>query len=477
MATPRPNLADALEEEVFRSAGGDMVFEQLGGFAPHAGQRAFLDSRALFRLLIAHRRWGKNWACIFDAWNHLTALRRQDRPLLNPRVVVWFVFPTYPLAEELWDDLKRMVPRSEVVRSIESKPMAMELRGDVHISLHSAEHPNDLVSAGIDLLYMIEIARMKAEAWWTIRPTLTSHGRLGMVVWNTTPFGGNWVAGTWREYLAGAHPEWAGWLIPAFDADGNRHPDSIIPDTDRLLQERAEMPERWYAQEFLCSFLSNEGAVFPHVRDRVAGAPASPRPPLVVGADLAKQRDFSVFAVFDADGRMVDCERLGGIAYTQQAERLASLVERWGAKTTVVESNGPGEPFYEMLEATLRQRAIATRLVPFATTAQTKRGMIDALVIAFERGTISLLDDSVLVNEFEAFSMLPTRSGQGVRFAASEGFHDDCVMACALAWTEVAAAAQRRSEPMPKPEDLMRVRRPGRFAGLGGGPGERWAGR
>ena len=227
--------AEALKEKLLVSTTGEPVLR----VQPHRGQEQFLSSGAKRRVLIAHRRWGKNWVCIMDMLRRSRTLAGSRTGtsglLLNPRVVVWFVFPTYTLADELWLDLKRMIAKSEAVRIINSKPMLMELRNGTHIHIRSAENPEDLVSAGIDLLYMIEAARMQEAAWRTVRPTLTSEGRLGMVAFNSTPLGQNWLA---REYARCEDPrqtDWQGWRIPAFLADGQtRHELSVMPASEKI---------------------------------------------------------------------------------------------------------------------------------------------------------------------------------------------------------------------------------------------------
>mgnify|MGYP001596028656 CR=1 FL=1 len=207
------------------------------------------------------------------------------------------------------------------------------------------------------------------------------------------------------------------------------------------------MPERFFRQEWLAEILSGEGSVFRYVRDRVTSAPASPIGPLVAGVDLAKHSDFSVFVIFDSAGRMVSIERMNTISYQAQAERLVTFLAEHGVKRAVIESNGPGEPFYDMVLRDLHERRREfqgqPQLIPFVTTAQSKRQMIDALSVAFERGQISILPDNDLINEFEAFEMTETKAGN-LRFAAPEGGWDDRVMACALAWTELSPTGRKR---------------------------------
>ena len=64
--------------------------------------------------------------------------------------------------------------------------------------------------------------------------------------------------------------------------------------------------------------------------------------------------------------------------------------------------------------------------------------MVESLGLAFEHGSISILNDPVLVGELQAYEMERLSSGM-LRYSAPEGLHDDCVMSLALAWNAVAS--------------------------------------
>ena len=89
-------------------------------------------------------------------------------------------------------------------------------------------------------------------------------------------------------------------------------------------------------------------------------------------------------------------------------------------------------------------------------TAASKRQLIEGLVVGFERGKITILDDPVLINELEAYTAEAAPGGHE-RFGAPPGFHDDTVMACALAWSQIAGRVKRPKGSLPKP---------GMFSGL-----------
>jgi len=433
---------------------------------PHPGQQLFLECNHPRRLLIAHRRFGKDWATVMDILHRIERWKEEPhRRQLEPAIQVGVIYPTYELVDDFWGALKRMTPRSEVANCWDTKPQRLTLRCGAVIAVRTASDPDLLVSRGYDLLILGEAARMSRDAWLTVLPALASPGRAGMAVHQTTPLGRNWIAAEAQD------PSWWRLVIPVWELGSReRHPlaNPHIPQ-EAILEEERQLPERWFRQEWLVDFLSAEGAMFRDVRARVAPPPATPHPPIVVGVDLAKRADFTVFAAFDAEGRMVAFDRMGGVPYPQQSRRLCEFARQAGAARVIVETNGPGEAFLDMAKADAYEAGLRCEFEGVATTATSKEQMINALAVAFERPAgITLLDDPVLVNEFEAFSASQLPSGRE-RLSAPEGGFDDCVMACALAFSAVQRQAEAQFPPgmFPKREDWRRLRKQSWAAGLG----------
>ena len=94
----------------------------------------------------------------------------------------------------------------------------MELKNGALIEVKSADNPEALVAVGLDLLIITEAALVKQEAWEiSLRPRLSSPGRLGMAIFNGTPKGKNWF---YHLYLRGQdmnQPDWKSWNKPTLD--------------------------------------------------------------------------------------------------------------------------------------------------------------------------------------------------------------------------------------------------------------------
>jgi hypothetical protein len=454
-------LADQLHQAGTSASGQPLIRPE-----PHPGQRLFLDCDHPRRLLVAHRRFGKDWATVLDILRRIEGWRQEPhRHRLEPPIHIGVIYPTYELVDDFWGALKRMTPRSEVADCWNGKPQRLTLKCGAVIAVRTASDPDLLVSRGYDLLVLGEAARMSRDAWLTALPALASPGRAGLVVHQTTPLGRNWIAAEAED------SSWWRMVVPIWQPGSReRHPlanPHILQEA--ILEEERQLPERWFRQEWMVEFLGGEGTVFRNPRERIAPAPAQPKQPVIVGVDLAKRADFSVFVAFDGAGRMLGMERVQERPYPDQARMLMDFVQRWPVSRVVIELNGPGEAFCDLFNEMLRDNRLSHNVEGIYTTTKSKDEMVSALVVAFEAGRITILDEPVLVSEFEVYTAKRLESGRD-RYGAPEGYHDDCVLACALAWSRVPAGTRVAVPTMPGPNDARRLQKRSVVRGLGENP-------
>jgi hypothetical protein len=81
----------------------------------------------------------------------------------------------------------------------------------------------------------------------------------------------------------------------------------------------------------------------------------------------------------------------------------------------------------------------------FTTTNASRAAAIEALALAFERGSITIPNHAALLGELQAFEAKSLPSGL-TRYAAPEGLHDDCVMSLALAWQGLGTWVEHRAQ-------------------------------
>jgi len=223
--------------------------------------------------------------------------------------------------------------------------------------------------------------------------------------------------------------EWHGWQLPTA---ANPY---IAPA--EIEAARLGLPERIFAQEFLAQFLDDAGGVFRRVMEAAtatAQGGAIGGHEYTFGVDWGRSNDYTAIAVLDiTHSEIVALDRFNQIDYSLQLARLTALYERFRPRAIVAEANSMGQPLIEQLQVA------GLPVVPFTTTAASKQIAVDALALAFERGSIRIIPDATLISELQAYEADRLPSGM-LRYGAPSGIHDDTVMALMLAWHNPAPA-------------------------------------
>ena len=393
-------------------------------WTPHPGQREVLESDARFRIVGCGRRWGKTEACGHEAF----------RRLGSPDTLVWWVAPTYDIADIGFETVGDIIPDPLVEDTKRTKPKAIELVNGSTISFRSADREDSLRGEGIDLLILDEAAMIADRAWQKeLRPTLSD--TLGDMVAISTPKGRNWFFEWFERGQSDDHPDVASWQSSTYD---NPH----IPDSE-IDSARDEVPERVFEQEYLAEFKEESGGVFTDLGDRLFTADyplgeAVGDAPYAHGWDLARHQDYLVGIVVDASGRIVHFERSQNDAWPQIQQKIEAAADEYPGIVAIDASRD------NKIVADLADAGVSIEPVKFSP--QKKRELIENLITRIENGELTAPDIGQLRHELSVFEYDVTRGGT-VRYDAPEGFHDDTVDALALAASQVdRLAAYRRQQ-------------------------------
>jgi hypothetical protein len=386
----------------------------------HPGQVRVLQHARRFNTVACGRRWGKTTLGLMLAWSgRKTALRTGFD-------VAW-VAPSYKLMDEAWRLAKRLY-RPFIVRT-DANLHRMELSTGAAMDFWTLEDEDAGRGRKYGLMVVDEaaMARHLESAWnAALSPTLTDYA--GGAWFFSTPKGRNhfWTLSQEPD----RDPHWAHHHAPSAE---NPH----LPAAE-IERQRAKLPERIFAQEYLAQFLGDGGGgVFRRVTAAVdADLPIDPHEArdvgdgraYVIGVDWGRHEDFTVIVVIDARARaVVAVDRFTQIDYAIQLSRLQAVQQRFPRAPILAESNSMGGPLVEQLQ---RMR-LPVRA--FQTTAASKAQAVEALALALEQGSIRIPPVQWLIDELMAFDQERLPSGS-MRYGAPRGGHDDGVMALAIAW-------------------------------------------
>jgi len=210
-------------------------------------QRDVWDSDGRFKLLCSGRRFGKTYLCIarLVAW-----------AIDKPNSLNWYVTANYRMAKQIaWRQLKNMVPDDLCVKRNETE-LSVELYNGSIISLKGAENADSLRGVSLSSLVIDEAAYVKQDAWeMVLRPALSDQG--GPAWFITTPAGLNWFHDLWEQ--AQQESDWQTFSYTT--VQGGNVPAEEVEAARRTLDERT------FRQEYLASFETLSGRVYPDFSD------------------------------------------------------------------------------------------------------------------------------------------------------------------------------------------------------------------
>lgn len=420
-------IADQLEDARRRQLrSGGLIRPKL-----HEAQQRIKAAAARFNVAACGRRFGKSILGEDIACDYLLA----GWP------VGWFA-PSYKILADSWRDIQRVLSPLAVDSSTTEHRIALSTKGV--LECWSLDNPDAGRSRKYKCVIIDEAAMVRylGDAWQaSIRPTLTDYQ--GDAWFLSTPRGSNFFRTIYNWGQDELRPDWRSWQMPSLS-------NTTLVDLDKEVEAaRLELPERVFRQEYLAEFIDDAGGVFRRVLDAasipcVSGTPAlagevgsdgvlRPRPiapdhSYLIGCDWGKYNDFTVLAVIDTTTKeLVALDRFNQIDYVVQIERLRTLAAKFKTKTLVPEHNAIGIPLIEQLQRE------GYNVHPFTTTNASKAEAIDGLALAIEKGDLHIIDHPTLIAELQAYEAERLPSGM-LRYSSPEGYHDDCVVALALAW-------------------------------------------
>lgn len=196
--------------------------------------------------------------------------------------------------------------------------------------------------------------------------------------------------------------------------------DGGVLDPQDLIEARQDLIERVYQELYECIPSDDGGNPFGLTNIGLRKKLLSTLPPVAFGVDLAKSVDWTVVIGLDVNGDVCRFERWQS-PWLDTIARIKSIV---GNVACLVDSTGVGDPIVEALQKG------SSNYLGYKFTQPSKQQLMEGLALAIQQNMIGY-PDGVIVLELEAFEYQYV--ARGVRYSAPDGYHDDCVVALALA--------------------------------------------
>lgn len=363
---------------------------------PHINQLPILQCKDRFRIVMCGRRFGKSELSQIEIIT--AALKGQQ---------VAYITPTYGLAKTFFDKLSKVIPFPSN-------------RADLHINFptggeirfFTGERLDNLRGRKFHLMVIDEASFIpNLEDGWlnSMRPTLTDYR--GRAFFLSTPKGKNYF---YSLYLKGINKEtdWASFKFSTYD---NPYIDKTEIDDARI-----QLPEAVFEQEYMANPAENASNPFGNAFIAQCTYPLSLNPVICYGIDLAKSVDYTVIVGLDKNGSVAYFDRFQK-DWRQTKQTIINLTKA----PILMDSTGVGDPIFEDLQ----REGLDVTGFKFSQTS--KQNLMLGLASAIQQRKVTY-PEGPISTELEIFEYQYTATG--VKYSAPQGFHDDCVMALALAW-------------------------------------------
>ena len=211
------------------------------GLTLDAWQRDVLESSAHQIILLVTRQGGKST---------VSSIKALHRALITPAALVLLLAPSYRQSKELFRKVRDAYNTLPVPVPVASES-ALELQFANHSRIVALPGKEATIRgfSGVSLLIVDEASRVPDELYQAVRPMLAVSG--GDILLLSTPFG---QRGFFHHEWTEGGAQWQRTRVTAHDCPR-------IP-REWLEQERRQIGEWWFKQEYLCEFTETIDSVF-----------------------------------------------------------------------------------------------------------------------------------------------------------------------------------------------------------------------
>ena len=379
-------------------------------YTPHPTQcRIHHDRRYRFRAVCCGRRWGKT---------RFAAAELLDIAGERGGLFSW-IAPTYYIAERGQKALTHIA--GDLLKFRGQNPVRANFTGAggaVEILFLSADNPDTILGDGYDGVIVDEAARIERSVWeMNIRPALAD--KQGWAVLISTPRARNWF---FDFHTRGKDPREMLYRSYSFSSLDNPY----FPK-EEWEEAKRTTPQDIFRQEYEAQFLEDSAGVFRNIEACLLDAVPQATGDIAIGCDLAKHTDWTVLIAMDRNtGTCVDMDRFQRLDWPIQKERILAFCRKWRG-LLIMDATGAGDPIYDDLAR------VWPRIEAVKFTNPKKVELIQRLIVAVEQRQVSWPRAwEVLTDEMKRYEYAISPSG-AITYNAPEGFHDDAVIALALA--------------------------------------------
>lgn len=214
--------------------------------------------------------------------------------------------------------------------------------------------------------------------------------------------------------------------------------DNPFLTADKLEMYRSKMPLNLFRADYLGQWMEATSDVFGDFR-KILSNTVTMTGQYTAGIDWgvgknakSEDSDSTSLSVFNNLHQQVRIYHWNDLDETTTIQRIVAALKENNVRKVVVEKNSIGGVYLGLLRKSIQAAGLPCQVVEFDTTNESKREIIEYFIVQVQNRTVQLLDDNEQSIQMSAFRMEKTPTGK-ITYNGTPGYHDDCIMATALA--------------------------------------------
>lgn len=312
---------------------------------------------------------------------------------------------------------------SPVIKSSNATLLELELFNGSQVIFKSAEQKEALRGATVknSILVIDEGAFIEDDIYFVLDPIVDATKSPVMII--STPL---FLSGEFYErYKRGRE---GNKFVKSYN--WSEYDTSALLDPEKLEYYEQTMSPLKFRSEILGEFIEEGSYIFGDIGKCVDSKAAANAVPVYAGIDWGggDGGNSTVLTLISKDRVVRECLRWKDFDSVDLVDVIAEEIIKRGLKRVQVEKNSIGKTFYDML----KRKVPAGMLKLFITTNDSKREIIEELIKAFQKGTITIPDDPTLKKQLQHYAQEKTKTGY--TYNGADGVEDDYVMSLAFAY-------------------------------------------
>jgi len=385
--------------------------EQIDLYQPHPKQEEIhkaLDTDIKYCVVSIGRQFGKSmlgenqalkWLFEEEGWK------------------IGWISPTYKQAKKVFKEIVNALADCPYIKNVNRGDLIIEAVTDSSIQFYSAEAYDSIRGETFTALICDEFAFFKPEAWnEVLKATVLVRGKKVLIL--STPRGKNQF---YQLFNLAEHND------NYISFKGTSYDNPFI-DPSEIEEAKRNLPDHVFRQEYLAEFLDDGSSVFRNIQEVITKV-SNPQGKLYAGVDLGRADDYTVLTIIDETNREVYCERWRHLEWSQIITNIVKVLNQY-KPNTFIEVNGTQDAIFEQIRNKVTYNKASIK--PFVTTAKSKQGIIEDLIVCFEEKEIGIIGHEFQVHELEVFTYEYNLKTRNIKYSAPTGLHDDYVMSRAI---------------------------------------------